>query len=134
MSYAHTPALKEYPHLFAAVESFINSNSTIESTVLIEEAITAVGACTTFEELFASPIQSRIFGIDAALRWILFLGVAPTRSECGERTAQGVSFGAGAFSPASALSLVIQVYDIGVQDIVLDNFEDDEDDDGMGSE
>ena len=119
------PALSGHEVLFGAVEGFLSANCNFESSVPVKAALEELGKSTTLEEAFMTPLQRQLFGMDSALRWVLFLTVAPGRAE----KEGDAAFAAGNFSPQGALTLVSQVYDIGVQEAVWDHFEGDEDED-----
>jgi hypothetical protein len=116
--------LAEQEALFRAISSYVRSNTNFESSIPTDAAIEEIGNCLTLGEAFRIPLQRQIFSMDSALRWVLFLGAAPTRAEEeGDQPLTGK-----AFSPAEALDLITQVYDLGMQEAVWDHFEVDEDD------
>ncbi len=115
--------MAEYEDLCLAVEKFIRANCNIESSVPIAATMDDIAQARTLQDVFMAPIQHQLFGMDAALRWVLFLSVASEEDENGN-----LPYGKR-FSCRTAMSTVAQVYDIGVQDAVWEHFEDDEDED-----
>jgi hypothetical protein len=118
-------SLASHEALFRAVEGFVNANRNFESTILVETAIDDIGKSTTLQGAFMVPLQRQLFNMDSALRWILFLTVAPERAE----KEGDAPFAPGSFSSQEALGLVTQVYDLGVQETVWEHFDDDDDED-----
>jgi len=130
---ASSPELATHEMLFHAIEGFIRSNSNFESSVPVNAAIDEIGKSMSLQEAFTIPLQRQLFNLDSALRWILFLTIAPERAE----KEGDASFAPGSFSSQDSLTLISQVYDIGVQDAVWEHFEDedeDEDDDDEDEE
>lgn len=117
--------LSSHERLFRAIEGFFRSNCNFESSVPVNAAIDVVGNATSLQDVFASPLQRQLFGMDAALRWVLFLTVAPERAE----TDGDAPFASGSFSSQEALTLVSQVYDIGLQESVWEHFEEEAEED-----
>jgi len=117
-------ALADHPILSHAVEGFIRSNNNFESSVAINTAIEDIGKCADIQSVFAVPLQHKLFTMDSALRWVLFLSVAPGRAvqEGDAPFSDGTKF-----SPQAALGLVSAVYDVGVQETVWDHFEPEDD-------
>lgn len=110
--------------LHHAIDGFVRENSNFESTIPINAAIEDIGKCADLQAAFAIPLQRQLFSLDAALRWVLFLTVAPDHADT--LAAPGAAApGALAFSSRSALALVAQVYDLGVQLAVVEHFETD---------
>jgi hypothetical protein len=121
-----TGALLEHEVLYYAVEGFIRGNSNFESSGPVNDLVDEIGKCCRFEEVFAMPIQHKIFTMEVALRWALFLGTAPARA---------IEEGDSPFSPNKgfdaneAIYLIASVYDVGLQEAVWEHFEDEDDDD-----
>ena len=113
------------PHrvLLRAIDSFVRSNCNFESSIPITTTLEEIGQCDTLQKIFAVPLQRQLFNLDSALRWVLFLSVAPERAE-----AEGDAPFAKEFSSTEALKLIPQVYDIGAQESVWECFESDSDD------
>ncbi len=118
------PTLAAHELLCAAAEEFMHSNSTFESSVAVGAAFDDFCQCGSVQAAFAVPLQHKIFSLDAALRWILFLSLAPARA-----AEEGDAPLSAPFDAAAALALVAAVYDSGVQAAVWDHFEPDESDD-----
>lgn len=114
-----SPPLSACGLLYCAAESFIRDNAYFESSIPVNEALGELGRCATLEAAFAVPLQHKLFAMDTALLWLLFLRVAPGHAvEEGDKP-----FSAAApFDAAEALSLLTQVYDLGVQDAVWGYF------------
>jgi len=108
--------------LLHAVDSFIRNNCNFESSVPVNTAIEEIMKCTTLQSVFAIPLQLQLFSMDAALRWVLFLSNAPERSVADGDT----PFVDDKFSAKAALTLITNVYDIGIQEAVWASFEEDE--------
>lgn len=111
--------LSSHERLFGAVDGFIRSNCNFESSVPVNAAIDAIGSATSLQDVFAAPLQRQLFNMDSSLRWALFLTVAPERAE----NEGDAPFAPESFSSQEALTLVSQVYDIGVQESVWEHFE-----------
>jgi len=111
------------PRLCHAVDGFIRGNTNFESSIAINTVADEAAACATHRALFETPLRHKLFTIDAALRWALFLSVAGGRAE-----AEGdAPFSAAApFLVHEALALVGGIYDVGLQEIAWDHFEADE--------
>jgi hypothetical protein len=117
--------LVSHEALFHAIEGFVRSNCNFESSVPIEAALDEIGQSITLQDTFTIPLQRQLFNMDSALRWVLFLTIAPDRAE----KEGDALFAPGSFSSQEALALISQVYDIGVQDAVWEHFEEDDEDD-----
>jgi len=113
-----------YESLFHAIDGFIRANCNFESSVPVNAAITEIGTSESLQDAFMIPLQRQLFNLDAALRWVLFLTIAPERAE----KEGDAPFAPGSFSCQEALALVSQVYDIGVQESIWEHFEEDDDD------
>ncbi len=116
--------------LLGAVDSFIRANTNFESSVPINAAIDAMEGLSTREAIFSEPLQRQMFNLEAALRWALFMEVAPARA-----VEEGDPAFADEFTASKSLALVSGVYDVGVQEAVWEHFEDsdsesDEEDEG----
>lgn len=121
-----TSGLAAHKNLFHAIDGFIRANCNFESSIPINAAIDEIGESVTLQDVFTAPLQRQLFNMDSALRWVLFLTVAPERVEKEGDT----PFAPGSFSSQEALTLVSQIYDIGVQETVWEHFEsEDEDED-----
>ena len=120
--------LESYGQLASAVKSFIDSNCNFESTVPIETAIAEISGTTDLMSVFALPLQHRLFSFDTALRWLLFLSIAPEKAVAlgGERFSPHCPFNA-----EGAVNIIAQVFDRGVLDCVYDHFEEEDDEDEM---
>lgn len=111
--------------LFHAIDGFVRGNCNFESSIPVNIAIEDIGKCGSLQAAFMIPLQRQLFNMEAALRWALFLVVAPEGAE-----KEGDEPFDEEFSSQDALLLIAQVYDIGVQEMVWDHFEpDDEDED-----
>lgn len=120
-------ALADHAALSAAVDAFVSDNSSFESSYAIKEALDDANRCSDLQTLFAVPLRHKLFSLDGALRWALFLHAAPDRAV--QEGDPPFSEGA-AFSSEAALTLVTQIYDRGTQEAVWDHFEPDEEDEG----
>jgi hypothetical protein len=126
--------LKSFEPLLLAIDSFIRGNSNFESSIVVNTAIEELEQCSSLQQCFALPIQHKLFNIDTALKWILFLNIVPEKIV--EQNAEDEEFSPlveefnafSEFSCSDAMKLIASIYDIGVQDIVLSHLEDDESD------
>jgi hypothetical protein len=126
--------LKSFEPLLLAIDSFIRGNSNFESSIVVNTAIEELEQCSSLQQCFALPIQHKLFNIDTALKWILFLNIVPEKIV--EQNAEDEEFmplveefnSFSEFSCSDAMKLIASIYDIGVQDIVLSHLEDDESD------
>lgn len=127
--------LKSFEPLLLAIDSFIRGNSNFESSIVVNTAIEELEQCASLQQCFALPIQHKLFNIDTALKWILFLNIVPEKiveqnAEDDEFTPLVEEFNTfSEFSCSDAMKLIASIYDIGIQDIVLSHLEDDSDDD-----
>uniref|UniRef100_A0A6C0I2H8 Uncharacterized protein n=1 Tax=viral metagenome TaxID=1070528 RepID=A0A6C0I2H8_9ZZZZ len=138
--------LKSFEPLLLAIDSFIRGNSNFESSIVLNTAIEELEQCESLQQCFALPIQHKLFNIDTALKWVLFLNIVPEKiveqnAEDEEFTPLVEEFNLfSEFSCSDAMKLIASIYDIGIQDIVLSHLEDesdeesDEDSDGDSDE
>jgi len=127
--------LKSFEPLLLAIDSFIRGNSNFESSIVVNTAIEELEQCASLQQCFALPIQHKLFNIDTALKWILFLNIVPEKIV--EQNAEDEEFAPlveefnsfSEFSCSDAMKLIASIYDIGIQDIVLSHLEDDDSDD-----
>jgi hypothetical protein len=124
--------LEGSPILFQAIESFVRENTIIESSIPIEAAIGELAQCVDMMSVFTVPLQRGLFGMDSALRWLLFLTVAPVKA-VSESYDDPPFSSETPLSVQTALTLLTQVYDLGVQEAALDHFEEDESEDDADS-
>jgi hypothetical protein len=118
------PELVTCVSLFRAIDGFVRTNANFESSIPVNLALEEIGKSVSLQEAFAIPLQRQLFNMDSALRWVLFMTVAPERSE----SEGDAPFSDGGFSSREGLVLIKQIYDIGVQDAVWEHFEDETDD------
>jgi len=117
--------LGDHDLLFNAIDSFVAANLNFESSVPCDKLMVALEKCTTIHAVFEEPLRHGLFSMDVALRWLLFLSVAP---------AHAVEEGDEPFAPDTldlyeALKRISGVYDLGMQEAVFAHFEDDDEDD-----
>ena len=106
----------------------MRSNDQYGSSIPMNAALEEIGACTNLQIVFPIPLKHCLFGMDTALQWLLFLSLAPGRAiELGEEPFPGNQGPSSEFSAATALNLIADVYDVGVQDNIWEHFGDDED-------
>lgn len=116
--------IADHENLFIAIENFVRGNSNFESSIPVNAALEEIGKLTNLQEAFAIPLARQVFAMDAALRWVLFLTVAPARAEAmGDEPFPASKL---LFAQA-ALEMVSGVYDIGLQETIWEHFEDEED-------
>lgn len=131
--------LKNFEPLLLAMDSFIRANGNFESSIVINTAVEELEKCESLQQCFAIPLQHKLFNIDSALKWVLFINIVPEKiieqnSEDEEFTPLLEDFNTftSDFSANDSLKLIASVYDLGVQDIVLSHLEDDSDDESDG--
>ena len=119
-------SLQDHSQLSAAVKSFISSGANFESTTFVDSVIAETDAATDLMTVFALPLQHRLMSFDTALRWTMFLSVAPLKAiDLGDKP-----FSAHLpFSAGDALNIIAQVFDRGIQDCAYVHFDEDEDED-----
>jgi hypothetical protein len=125
--------LKNFEPLLMAMDSFIRGNSNFESSIVVNTAIEELEQCASLQQCFALPIQHKLFNIDTALKWILFLNIVPEKIV--EQNAEDEEFAPlvdefnsfSVFSCSDAMKLIASIYDIGIQDIVLSHLDDESD-------
>ena len=126
--------LKNFEPLLMAMDSFIRGNSNFESSIVVNTAIEELEQCASLQQCFSLPIQHKLFNIDTALKWILFLNIVPEKIV--EQNAEDEEFAPlvdefnsfSVFSCKDAMKLIASIYDIGIQDIVLSHLDDESDD------
>jgi hypothetical protein len=123
--------LADCPVLLGAVEEFVRANNHFDSSFPVNAALEEMAKCTTLLEIFELPLKHKLFTMEAALHWALFLKLAPDRAEEeGDTTSpSGVTYSAD-----KAFDIIKTVYDIGVQNAVWEHFEADDDDDDEDGE
>jgi hypothetical protein len=115
--------LADRPAFFNAIDNFVRANTNFESSVPLNAAIDELENATRLQDIFQQPLQRQLFSFEAALRWALFMAVAPDHA-----VKEGDPEFTDSFSVQDAMVLITQVYDIAVQDHVWEHFEDDEED------
>lgn len=119
--------LADHVTLFEAARNFLQANSGVESSQLIDAAAEELGRGLSLDEVFSAGIKARLFSMSAAMNWAMFLRTAPAQAAEDDG---GAPFSAGApFSLDAAFTLIEQVYDHGMQEVVWDHFEFDDEDD-----
>ena len=133
--------LKSFEVLNFSMDGFIRANGNFESSVVINSAIEELEQCESLQQCFAIPLQHKLFSMETALKWVLFLTVIPDKiieqeSEDEEFSSQLDNFNSFAtFSSLDALKLIASVYDLGIQDAILSHLDDDSDsEDGSDGE
>jgi len=127
---AHDLTLAAHPILSRAIEEFVRENANFESSLAINGAIDELNQSFDLQTVFATPLSHKLFPMDAALRWVLFLTLAPGRAV--QEGDTEFSAEVPRFLPEDALNLLAGVYDVGVQEAVWNHFDaalDDEGDD-----
>jgi hypothetical protein len=129
-----TKTLKDFDLLLCPMDSFIRGNGNFESSMVINAAIDDLEKCSSFQQCFAIPLQHKLFNMETALKWVLFLNIVPQKiiehSTDDEEFMQTVDefkeF--SSFSCEGAMGLISSIYDLGIQDTILSHLEDDDDD------
>jgi hypothetical protein len=122
--------LSARPILYSATENFIRANNGFESSVPVNAAIEDVGKSSSLQEIFLIPLQRQLFSLDVALKWILFLKVAPDHAvELGETL-----FPSAPLNVQIAFSTIIQVYDLGIQVAIWEHFVDEDEEEDTDEE
>lgn len=101
------------PDVFAAIASFIRTNSHIESSACIDSVTDELKSVADLQAAFDVPIRYAILSLDDTLRWAYFLAIAAKRCDP-----------ALPFSVDAAFDLAADVYDIGTREIVDTHFDD----------
>jgi len=130
-----TKTLKDFDLLLCPMDSFIRGNGNFESSMVINAAIDDLEKCSSFQQCFAIPLQHKLFNMETALKWVLFLNIVPQKiiehSTDDEEFMQTIDefkeF--SSFSCEGAMGLISSIYDLGIQDAILSHLEDDDDDD-----
>jgi len=126
--------LKSFEVLNFAMDGFIRGNGNFESSVVVNAAIEELEQCESVQQCFAIPLQHKLFSMETALKWVLFLTVIPDKiveqeSEDEEFSKQLDEFNTfKEFSSLDALKLIASVYDLGIQDAILSHLDDSSDD------
>jgi hypothetical protein len=134
--------LKSFEVLNFAMDGFIRGNGNFESSVVVNAAVEELEQCESLQQCFAIPLQHKLFSMETALKWVLFLTVIPDKiieqeSEDEEFSKQLDEFNKFIeFSSSDALKLIASVYDLGVQESILSHLDDssDEDSDSDGGD
>ena len=119
------------PELFAAAEAFLMENTNFESSQPVAAAVEALGGLRSLREVFLAPLRRRLLGMEAALKWLLFLSAAPGLAREKE---EEVPEALAVLDASEALGQIATVYDLGFQAAVAAHFEDSEDDDSDDSD
>ena len=119
-SKAASAPLGEHEELSLAIEGFIRANTNFESSIPVNATLEILNAQTCIQDVFTTVLQRQLLNLDGALRWALFLSLAPARAE--EEGDQPFS-PAAPFSATAALALIASVYDMGVAEVVSAHFE-----------
>jgi hypothetical protein len=130
--------LKDFDMLLCAMDSFIRGNSNFESSMVINSAITELEQCNSIQQCFSIPLQHKLFNMDSALKWVLFLSIIPEKII--EQFAEDEDFSEmkddfnefSKFSESLSLKLIASVYDIGLQEHVLSHLDEDSGDEDSG--
>lgn len=116
-------SIDQYPVLFGAIKTFLYANSSFESSIPVNCAIDDIGKATDLQNAFVIPIQRQLFPMETAMKWVLFLTLAPPHAEkFGEQVFGSV------LNAHEALKTIGQIYDIAVVSLIYDNFEEDSSD------
>lgn len=122
------PTLGDCEILAGAVDAFVRANASIESSVPVTGALEKMRGLGDLQEIFAAPIRERLFTMDSALHWALFLHSAP------KSAVEGGDPRLKKFSEKKALALIADVYDLGMESAVWEHFEGSDDSDDGSSE
>ena len=134
-----TKTLKDFDILLCPMDSFIRGNGNFESSMVINSAIDDLEKCSSFQQCFAIPLQHKLFNMETALKWILFLNIIPQKiiehslddEEFMQTIDEFKEF--SSFSCEGAMGLISSIYDLGIQDVILSHLDDDDDDDSSSS-
>ena len=125
----HKKKNTDHKNFYDASESFIRENSIFESSMVIKEVCASIKKTVNINEVFKIPLQYKIFNLEGTLRWLLFLYHAPCWAQ-----RKGDKTFSECLNLSIALSLTVQVYDLGVKEVVETHFEDEEDDEEEDNE
>jgi hypothetical protein len=129
-----TKHLKDFDILLDAMDGFIRANSNFESSLVINAAVEELEQSESLQKSFSIPLQHKLFNMDSALKWVLFMTTVPEKiieqytedEDFSPIIEEFTSF--TKFSALDALRVIASVYDIGVQESILSHIEDEDSD------
>ena len=71
--------LKSFEVLNFTMDGFIRGNGNFESSVVVNAAIEELEQCESLQQCFTIPLQHKLFSMETALKWVLFLTVIPDK-------------------------------------------------------
>lgn len=109
------------PHLVDAIEEFLKRNLVFESNATLRACVDDVEKCADLDAVFVAALRHRVLDTTGALRFALFLDLAPklVNGYLDEPEAP-----LPLFSANKAFALMNDVLDRGVDDIVVAPIED----------
>jgi hypothetical protein len=106
-------ALAEHPMLFDVFKAYIAENTTIESTLAIDQVLADVQAAPNINAAAIAPIVRKLFTFDTAIQWGFVLSLAVPRVL--ETTAGVLEV---AFDLPGYNAEIARIYDIAAENLV----------------
>lgn len=114
----NSPLAETHPVLLDAIEFFLTENTVFESSNAVQLAMDDIEKSQNLNEAFIVAIQHKLLGMDAALRFCLFLSQAPGQINRDIDVPEPVFAPADKFSADAALNVVYDVFNLAVSGIV----------------
>jgi hypothetical protein len=117
--------ISECTALHKAMKNFVDEHANFESECVIASVILDIGKSDSLSKAAEVPIRHKIFTMESALMWALFLNVAPEVAAKTENEPQAPKL--DRFSLRALFALIAKVYDRGVKEIISQYFTPDDD-------
>ncbi len=114
----NSPLAETHPVLLDAIEYFLTENTVFESSNAVQIAMDDVEKSHNLNEAFIVAIQHKLLGMDAALRFCLFLAQAPEKINREIDVPEPTFAAADKFSADAAMNVVYDVFNLAVSGIV----------------
>jgi hypothetical protein len=112
------PLAETHPVLLDAIEFFLTENTVFESSNAVQLAMEDIEQSRNLNEAFIAAIQHKLLGMDAALRFCLFLAQAPEKINREIDVPEPAFDPADKFSADAAMNVIYDVYNLAVSGIV----------------
>lgn len=113
-----SPLAETHPVLLDAIEYFLTESTVFESSNAVQLAMEEVEKSKNLNEAFIVAIQHKLLGMDAALRFCLFLAQAPEKINRELDVPEPAFSAADKFSADAAMNVVYDVFNLAVSGIV----------------